>query len=143
MINIAEKLKNCPVGTKLWTEMFGEVTLVSAGPNIIIKTRSNGEWALDAYGRYYADAGCILWPASGESWDDFHMWDPNALKPYDRVLVLHDKLWKPELLSGYHDGKFYLIGYGYTPFEKVLPYCNETKDLAWTTNLPGSGWKIW
>lgn len=148
MIEIASKLKNCPEGTKLWTEMFGEVSLikVTPGSNIIIQTKNDGDWSLDRYGRYCLEGDCVLWPASGESWEGFTgnlLWSPKNLRPYDKVLVLHDKIWMPELLSGYSDGKFYLTGYGYKVFQKVIPYCDETKDLAWTSNLPGPGWKNW
>jgi hypothetical protein len=148
MIEIASKLKNCPEGMKLWTEMFGEVSLIEVTPesDVMIRTKNDGDWSLDRYGRYCAEADCVLWPASGESWEDFTgnlLWSPENLRPYDKVLVLHDKLWMPELLSGYCDGKFYLIGYGYKVFQKVIPYCDETKDLAWTSEIPGPGWKTW
>jgi hypothetical protein len=112
----------------------------------MIRTKDDGVWTLDAYGRYCPEGDCVLWPASGCSWEDFTgnlLWSPENLRPYDQVLVLHDKLWVPELLSGYRDGKFYLVGYGYKAFQKVIPYLPETKGLAWTSDLPGPGWKTW
>lgn len=127
--------------------MFGEVSLVEVNQDdkIMIRTKNDGDWLLDPYGRYCQDGNCILWPAPEESWENFtgNLWNPKSLKPYDKVLVLHDKLWVPELLSGYRNGSFYLVGYGYETFQKVLPYCDETKDLTWTSDLPGPGWKIW
>jgi hypothetical protein len=148
MIQIADKLKDCPKGTKLWTEMFGEVGLVevTSESKILIQTKNDGRWLFDSYGRYRPEGDCVLWPGSGESWEDFTgglLWNPKNLKPYDKVLVLHDKIWIPELLSGYRDNRFYLVGYGIKAFQKVLPYCDETRDLVLTSNMPGPGWKIW
>ena len=127
--------------------MFGEVSLIEVTETyIMIRTKNDGDWSFDSYGRYCPDGNCVLWPGSGESWDDFEgslLWNPKNLKPYDKVLALHDKLWVPELFSRYWNDRFYLVGYKYDTFQKVIPYCDETKDLAWTSELPGPGWKIW
>ena len=148
MINIAEKLKNAPSGMKLWTEMFGDVTYVrvTADQSIVVHTPADGDWKFDCYGRYTPNGMPVLWPSEGCGWDEYvpgKAWDPADLRPYDQVLVMFDHLWVPTLLSGYHDGCFYLVGHDYQAYHKVLPYRDPLKDLAWTDQEPAPEWKIW
>ena len=44
MINVAEKLKNCPQGTKFYSPLFGEVEFVRIEiGSIIVKVLDNGK----------------------------------------------------------------------------------------------------
>ena len=48
MINVAEKLKNCPKGTKLYSPLFGEVEFLrieigSPRFSIVVKVLDNGK----------------------------------------------------------------------------------------------------
>ena len=79
MINIAELLKDCPEGTKLYSPLFGEVKLKCANLNIteypIAIIAKNGDSLLfDKYGRYFnsdrfPDAECLLFPSK-----DYRTW---------------------------------------------------------------------
>ena len=66
MINIAELLKICPKGTKLYSPMCGEVTLESVCLEdefpIYVNTAKSGVRAFTKDGKYFnrADAECIL-----------------------------------------------------------------------------------
>lgn len=71
-INIAEILKDCPMGTKLYSPLFGNVELFSVSENNIpIKVRISKGRTFDYYtftseGYYYVgyyDAECLLFPS--------------------------------------------------------------------------------
>lgn len=79
-INIAEILKNCPHGTKLYSTIHGEVELKSAGYTTIKVEATNcnrekREAEFNAYGRFlrpYPDAECTLFPARDQrDWTKF------------------------------------------------------------------------
>lgn len=71
-INIAEILKDCPKGTKLYSPLFGNVELFSVGENNIpinvrtIKGRTCECFSFTREGHYFAgyyDAECLLFPS--------------------------------------------------------------------------------
>ena len=70
MINIAELLKNCPKGTKLYSPLFGEVKFVrvdkrSGYPIEVIDCNGNGK-SFTEFGVYFANhphAECLLFPS--------------------------------------------------------------------------------
>lgn len=70
MINIAEILKDCPKGTKLYSPLFGDVTLKEVNPVLnfpIVVTSSKGnDAAFSKAGLYfdYKEAECLLFPSS-------------------------------------------------------------------------------
>lgn len=81
-INLSEILKHCPKGTKLWTDLYGEVELVGGDVGICypisIKTNvHNTNVGYTATGAYQADINgddtlpCILWPDSRRTWDEW------------------------------------------------------------------------
>ena len=74
MTNVAEKLKNCPKGTKLYSPLFGEVEFVkleigNPGFFIIVKVFDNGipysNVAFTAEGKRYdiEQSECWLFPS--------------------------------------------------------------------------------
>ena len=84
-INIAEILKDCPKGTKLYSSLFGKVELVSVDDDcdfpITVRTDEKKEKACftkeGCYHSYYSDAECVLFPSSEmRDWSKF-------LKPGD------------------------------------------------------------
>ncbi|WP_295356859.1 hypothetical protein [uncultured Prevotella sp.] len=69
-INIAEILKDCPKGTKLYSPLFGEVKLKQVDSNAIhpirITTNKGEETSFNSVGRYsatYPEAECMLFPS--------------------------------------------------------------------------------
>ena len=77
-LNLAEILKDCPTGTKLYSTIFGEVTLdkikeESKHPIIFITTGGNNS-DVTADGRYYDqwDGECTLFPSKEQrDWSKF------------------------------------------------------------------------
>ena len=116
-LNLAEILKDCPKGTRLYSPMFGNVELVKVHPcetkdfPILIKTKpANTErqgrcFSFAANGTYYGgleDTECLLFPSKKQrDWSKFKenfipdkalvwCWDDNDL--YQRTLKFYDAI---------------------------------------------------
>ena len=70
MINVAEKLKDCPKGTKLYSPLFGEVEFVRIEiGSIIVKVLDNGipysNVTFTAEGKWHnvEQSECLLFPS--------------------------------------------------------------------------------
>ena len=98
-MNIAEILKKCPKGMKLYSPVYGEVEFVkvkygeSYAIHCIVKDETLDYFTSD--GRLYCDypdAECVLFPSKDQrDWSKFEI--PNQskpkpqFKPFDKVLV--------------------------------------------------------
>ena len=116
MINVAEKLKGCPKGTKLYSPLFGEVELVridmenSRFPIIVrvLDDRSPfNNVTFTAEGKWYSieQSECLLFPSKdNRDWNNFNL-PVNTLKPFDKVLVRDDinEKWIPSVFGWYED----------------------------------------
>ena len=120
MINVAEKLKDCPKGTKLYSPLFGEMEFVrleigNPGFSIIVKVLDNGipysNVAFTAEGKWHdiEQSECLLFPSKdNRDWNKFNL-STNTLKPFDKVLVKDsiDEKWKISLFSYYDEENQY------------------------------------
>ena len=76
-INIAELLKDCPRGMKLYSPIFGEVTLDSVEENLYpieVKTKNQNIKSFIKDGRWNEseDGECLLFPSKDHrTWQDF------------------------------------------------------------------------
>ena len=82
MINLVSILKHCPKGTKLYSPIFGEVTLYSVNDKIIdvIATNYNDETTHIEFSRLgrlilgYSNAECVLFPSKDQrDWSKFQI----------------------------------------------------------------------
>lgn len=116
MINVAEKLKDCPKGTKLYSPMCGEVEIVridmghsrfpiivrvldNEAPNSIETFTAEGKWCNTE------QSECLLFPSKdNRDWNKFNL-PVNTLKPFDKVLVRDDinEKWIPSIFGCYED----------------------------------------
>lgn len=76
--NIAEILRDCPKGTKLYSPLFGDITFekvdISSTVSIQVKCSSNRQASFYETGLYYdyKDAECLLFPSSEiRDWSKF------------------------------------------------------------------------
>lgn len=102
-MNIAEILKNCPKGTKLYSSIFGEVELLRVDKHSITCMIDFGvEESFQSDGKYmarYPDAECVLFPSKDQrDWSKFRATDKETkpqFKPFDKVLVRDrdDRKW--------------------------------------------------
>lgn len=116
MINIVEKLKNCPQGTKFYSPLFGEVELVRIDMEnpkfpIIVKVLNEESpfrnVTFTAEGKWYSfkQSECLLFPSKdNRDWNKFSL-PANTFKPFDKVLVRDyiDEKWIPSLFGCYED----------------------------------------
>ena len=112
-LNLAEILKDCPMGTKLYSPAYGDVKLaivsrskgaaypieIELSDGIVDGFTKNGR--IDV--RYPGE--CMLFPSREQrDWSKFKpirpKFDPNALQPFDKVVVSNeDSKWKCGLFS--------------------------------------------
>lgn len=116
MINVAEKLKGCPQGTKLYSPLFGEVELVRIDMEnprfpIIVKVLDDespfNNVTFTAEGKWYIveQSECLLFPSKdNRDWNKFNL-TVNTFKPFDKVLVRDDinEKWILSIFGCYED----------------------------------------
>lgn len=145
-MNIAEILKNCPNGTKLYSPIFGEVKLVGVDKKYITCRTSDGfEDSFQYDGKYmakYHDAECMLFPSRDQrDWSKFGVTDQvtdqkqeTELKPFDKVLVRDrdDRKWGCDFFChlGDKEGVFVCIS---SWWRQCIPY-EGNEHLLGTTN---------
>lgn len=149
MINVAEKLKDCPKGTKLYSPLFGEVELVRIDMenhrfSIIVKVSEYGipysVVTFTAEGKWYdaEQSECLLFPSKdNRDWNKFNL-SVNTLKPFDKVLVRDgiDEKWTISLFSYYDEGNQtfpYVCASG--RYVRCIPY-KGNEHLLGTPNTP-------
>lgn len=149
-MNIAEILRDCPKGTKLYSPLFGELELSFVeGEHIscITKKRTCGLFTSD--GKYfggYSDAECILFPSRDQrDWNKFIVPDQvpdqetkHQFKPFDKVLVRDsdNSKWHCDFFMKInHDApsKFNCLVCG--DWKQCIPY-EGNEHLLETTNKP-------
>ena len=104
-INLVEILKDCPVGTKLYTPLIGDCVLLdvieSESANYVIGVGHSTE--ADAPGRWFTRDGkyiecegaeCLLFPSKeNRDWSTFKAPEKEYdFKPFDKVIVRDDKV---------------------------------------------------
>lgn len=125
-MNIAEILKNCPQGTKLYCTVLGEVVLDEVCERysdvcIIIKKPKEGVFNFDKEGKYfnYPDAECVLFPSKDQrDWNKFGVDKTESekkhqFKPFEKVLVRDSDAyeWNGDLFNYINDeGQYICVG---------------------------------
>lgn len=147
-MNIAEILKNCPKGTKLYSSIFGEVELLRVDKHSITCMIDFGaEESFQSDGKYmarYPDAECVLFPSKDQrDWSKFGATDKmtdqkqkTELKPFDKVLVRDrdDRKWGCDFFChlGDKEGVFVCIS---SWWRQCIPY-EGNEHLLGTTKKP-------
>lgn len=159
VLNLAEILKDCPKGTKLYSPIFGEVEFccvrdtgravmieVMAFPNTPKVFYTDGR-----YNTYYSDSEVTLFPSKdNRDWSTFKVekpkFDVSALQPFDKVLVRDDadESWRATFFSHIErpaDRNFYYTSA--RDFFCCIPYNEETKHLIGTTKPAPEFYVTW
>lgn len=93
-INIAKILKNKPEGTKLWTDMFGSVTLyvvTDACDAFQVKHHNKEPW-FDEDGKLYKEGVLCIYPSkSMRDWAKFSWKKGDVLVSKDNVYIIFEK----------------------------------------------------
>lgn len=161
-INLVEILKNCPKGFKLYSSIYGEVEFSSIVENTIYQialTCGKGRISFSKEGFFDAemkDAECTLFPSKDQrDWSKFsapwykkERFDPNTLKPFDRVLMRDDKgsiYWRCAFFSHKREEERtpYKYAATYGSYKFCIPYNEETKHLVGTTDEAPEYYRYW
>ena len=144
-MDIAELLKKCPKGMKLYSPIFGEVKLEDVRNEqnfpIYCITEKGGIDAFTSDGRIYSEyphAECVLFPSKDQrDWSKFIVPDQEnkyQFKKYDRVLV-RDKdtdKWRINLFLRREFGTYLCLLWEWW---QCIPY-EGNEHLLGTTNKP-------
>lgn len=159
-IDLTKVLKDCPKGTKFYSSIYGEVefdsiNIYSVCPIVLHKNK-------DFYpnvtkeGRHSAiyEGECTLFPSKDQrDWSRFtapwyknEKFDPETLKPFDRVLVRNTSIdnWACGFFSHIvvlDDTDLYNVG-GIL-YDMCIPYNDETKHLVGTKEEAPEYYKYW
>lgn len=154
-INLVEILKDCPKGTKLYSTIYGEVEFVKVCQNdsvdfpIEFKLSDNSLNSVTTDGRLYDEFNgeCILFPSKDQrDWRKFsapwykkERFNPNTLKPFDKVLMRDDKIstcWRCAFFSHKREEERtpYKYAATYGSYKFCIPYNKETEHLVGTTD---------
>ena len=159
-LDLTKILEGCPIGTKLYSTIFGNVSLkeiVSDREYPIIISQGIKTIPITKEGKYilYYDGECTLFPDKDQrDWSKFErFWDkpkvkkfdPKTLKPFDKVLVRNDSLgsWRCDLLSHFNkfSGNPLFISTQY--WHECIPYNEDTKYLLGTKCKAPEYYKWW
>ena len=166
-LNLIELLKDCPIGTKLYSTMYGDVKFESINEKkshpIIVRIGEDHTECFSIDGKIYSfyDGECILFPSREQrDWSKFKpkkpKFDPKTLQPFDKVLVrdsyettfvgdLNETRWKCALYSHEIENKYSPCKYVTTdsPYMYCIPYNDDTKHLVGTTDEAPEYYRYW
>lgn len=156
MVNVAEILKQVPVGTKLWSNMYGDVefncieSLDYMYP-INVLDYLKCQRVFTKYGCFCdmnQNEECVLWPSKDHrAWDDEALRilgiekkpeAPFGLQPFDKVLVWDscDEEWRADFFSHICNNELYPYMCVGGQWKYCIPYNDETRHLLGTTQMP-------
>lgn len=157
-LNLAEILKGCPKGTRLYSPVFGYGELQNVRDygtdgfgRCIIGVLDEGGLlqSFDRKGRmsHNPNAECCLFPSKdNRDWSTFkprkERFDPETLKPFDKVLVRDDDddIWLPGFFGYFNDDFFWCTG---DKWRQGVPYNEETKRLVATDDEAPEYYRYW
>ena len=156
-LNLVEILKDCPEGTKLYSPVFGEVKFEGIndiiGPIIVTTNTGNAEcFTADGKMYTYYNGECLLFPSKDQrDWSKFKIkkpkFDPNTLKPFDKVLVRDDRneKWQCSFFSyiNINDDIYYPYVAINTGYKCCIPYNDDTKHLTGTADAAPDFYRYW
>lgn len=149
-MNIAEILRMCPKGTKLYSPVFGEVELAKVDDDedypITCITKNGVYRIFTSDGMIfcdYSDAECMLFPSKEQrDWSKFGVSDQvtdqeskHQFKPFDKVLVrdIDENEWECSLFSHIDEEDGYVCVSQW--WLQCIPY-EGNEHLLGTTNKP-------
>lgn len=161
-IDLTKILKDCPIGTKLYSTIYGEVEFYkiveSSFYPIVLRTGNSLRPCVTKYGMHsidYENKGeCTLFPSKDQrDWSKFtapwykkERFDPKTLKSFDRVMVRDDnnEAWFCTIFSHLQSDD---CGYPYNTASGIyfccIPYNDETKHIVGTTEEAPEYYRYW
>lgn len=160
-IDLTKILKDCPEGEKFWSKVHGEVTfrkINTADFKVLypIETEDCSTWTRnftkDGRLSEQHQGECILVPSKDQQdWSKFtapwykkEKFDPKTLRPFDKVIVNHEYVWKVDFFS--HISKYEPNGWCQCIgdiYYFCIPYNDDTKYLLNTNNEAPEFYRYW
>ena len=158
-LDLTKILEGCPIGTKLYSTIFGNVSLkeiVSDREYPIIISQGIKTIPITKEGKYilYYNGECTLFPDKDQrDWSKFErFWDkpkverfdPKTFQPFDKVLGrdTNDNCWIALFFGHIGKGSHRAVC-GYFSWTQCIPYNEETKHLVGTLNDCSEYYKWW
>ena len=158
-LDLTKILEGCPIGTKLYSTIFGNVSLkeiVSDREYPIIISQGIKTIPITKEGKYilYYDGECTLFPDKDQrDWSKFErFWDkpkverfdPKTFQPFDKVLGrdTNDNCWIALFFGHIGKGSHRAVC-GYFSWTQCIPYIEETKRLVGTSDDCPEYYKWW
>lgn len=160
-IDLTKILRDCPEGWEFYSSNVGNVRFVGLKleePDypIIVRVEGRRDFSYTKEGWYwkdYPDAECTLFPSKDQrDWSKFsapwykkERFNPVTLQPFDRVLVRDswsDK-WKCQFFSHILKDDDYPYACIYCNYGYCVPYNDETKQLAGTSDEAPEYYRYW
>lgn len=156
-LNLCEILKDCPTGTKLWSPVWGNMTLIRINNEsiypIVLSADGFSNVSLHSDGRMYGvkESECILFPSKEQrDWSKFKVhekrFNPKEFKPFDKVLVrdyLSDN-WMADFFEKIEENDiYYNVTCVTSKWVQCIPYNEETKHLLGTKEDCPNYYKWW
>ena len=160
-LNLVEILKDCPVGTKLYSPIIGEVEFkrIKYCEYPIVTCSKNGNRILSftTDGLFFQEGvqgECImLFPSKNQrDWYKFnvkkHRFDPKTFQPFDKVLVKRGDesyyVWFPDFVSlPPNDVDKTVFCMNTDDVVMAIPYNEETKHLVDTNEEAPEFYRYW
>ena len=157
-LDLRRILKTCPKGWKFYTSVWGEVEFIEydgCGDFIFdpIDMGNMDNVHINTDGTFCCFGECIIFPSKEQrDWSKFNApwykkdrFDPNTLKPFDRVLVRNCRAykWKCEHFSYFNEGNDYPCMCSSNSYAFCVPYNDETKHLVGTSNEAPEYYRYW
>lgn len=164
-IDLTKILKDCPIRTKLYSTIYGEVEFYkiveSSFYPIVLWTGNSLRPCVTKYGMHsidYENKGeCTLFPSKYQrDWSKFtapwykkEKFDPKTLHPFDRVLARIDGgnayCWFADFVSTPTIEKYDLLPciMSNKDANMIIPYNDETKHLVGTTEEAPEYYRYW
>lgn len=160
-LDLVEILKDCPLGTKLYSTVHGESEFrgIVVGEEPIATQCWSAQGVMEKFytadGRVtpYSLGECVLFPSKEQrDWSKFKApikkFDPKTLQPFDRVIAKLDSddiyYWFADFVSMPAEG------YDIVPCtisnksaEMVIPYNDDTKHLIGTSDEAPEYYRYW
>ena len=159
-IDLTKILKDCPKGTKLYSTIHGEVTLIDSNDtsqHYPISVRLNDKtveiFTYEGKLLNKFDGECTLFPSNDQrDWSQFtapwykkEKFDPKTLNPFDRVLVRNYKTtkWRCEHFSHFDVDNYNPCIASGCSYTFCVPYNDDTKHLVGTTDEAPEYYRYW
>lgn len=159
-IDLTKILKDCPSGTKLYSTIYGNVEFIRINTNnmhpVKFATANGGENCVTSDGKHISefDGECTLFPSKEQrDWSKFtapwykkDRFDPNTLKPFDKVLIrdIPEESWCCCLFSHIcNDIEHFQYITTTSGYQFCIPYNDDTKHLVGTTEEAPEYYRYW